>query len=455
MAPSAHKPGWGGTVRLLGAAVFALLFRPADAQAPGPTCDLDNFANMIHRINSDCCAAGAGQCHSMPESCTPKCGAVLLPVIDTCGDMLSSMGMGADEGLYSLAAQCHTAVVAAYVDGCFADSSAWPNTPTGTTDGAWCLIQHVRTLEMNSETSTGASATPGGPTSGSGGGGGPCTCGVDATQFQQVVADNAQLRQDLVGVQQQMGTMAVTLQQLMIHGLAGITPTPTGDPPPPPAASGGGNGGQLAGQVTQQGLSIQSMQATIGSLTRTASENAAAIVGLQNAPKPTGGGSTGASPEGCRCSVCAPHWDSESGLPRPVFDPMDGNQFFPCAPWMQSTPCSCTETMDPAAGVAEDAEDTTHAQAFPVTLMSPPCCRHDWLGRVAVHQVVTSTGTDAYNQRQVVLRKGGRLEMHWQAMHNVMQCHADGSFITDDASSQVSFSTAIPLGSTGSTHDSP
>ena len=316
-------------------AAAALVFALAAAQTAsaqmmpaGTACDLGDMTALMGHLDNECCPAGKGQCAEVPTTCSATCGASLLPMMDQCGDMLSSMGV---VGLDALAAECRSSH-GVTVDACF-DAGAGGRRPA-TDDSVSCVAEHVRAIEETLRAGGGSG----------GSGGGSSTGGtVDATQVDELVTQVGQLVQENAALRQQFGQLSETVQQLLIHGLAGVTPTPTGDyppPPPPPTTGGGGDGGQLAGQVAQQAQTIQSMQATIDQLTRTAGDNAAAsgdnaaaIGVLQNAPKapsPPAGGGAGVSAEGCVCSVCMPQWDSESGQPAPVVDPSDGNQFLPC-----------------------------------------------------------------------------------------------------------------------------
>ena len=142
-------------------------------------------------------------------------------------------------------------------------------------------------------------------------------------------------------------------------------------------------------------------------------------------------------------------------------------------PWMQPVQCSCSANVPATGEVAQAASDWVrktppaantplsvlvdiavagrlqfgavdsqeHPQTFPCTEMSPTCCWPEWLVRVAVHQITTSAGDDAFDTEYLIVRKGGRLDAGWSGVHNMMQALPVSSLPAYTASSCISRST--------------
>ena len=234
----------------------------AQVRPPKPgdgTCDLGDIETVAGNLNNQCCPAGPGMCTGIPTTCTAKCGANLLPLMDECGDMVSSMFLGLD----GLAAECRASHFETAAS-CLDDESE--------SNQIACIAAHLDTL---------ASTVAGGAAGGGGGGG--------STSPTTGAADLQQLRHQTESNRQQIDTMTELLQQFLQSGVGAVTPTPTGDPPPPPPAGGGGQtagagGAELAGQVSQHGQSIRDMQARLDSLSQTV--NPWATISYLNVPLP-------------------------------------------------------------------------------------------------------------------------------------------------------------------------
>ena len=234
----------------------------AQVRPPKPgdgTCDMADIAAVAAQIDNQCCQAGSGMCTGIPTTCTAKCGANLLPIMDECGDMVSAMFNGLD----TLAAECRASHFETAAS-CLDDESE--------SNQIACIAAHLDTL---------ASTVAGGAAGGGGGGG--------STSPTTGAADLQQLRHQTESNRQQIDTMTELLQQFLQSGVGAVTPTPTGDPPPPPPAGGGGQtagagGAELAGQVSQHGQSIRDMQARLDSLSQTV--NPWATISYLNVPLP-------------------------------------------------------------------------------------------------------------------------------------------------------------------------
>ena len=305
---------------LLGAS--SLLWGGCHAQLSS-VCDFSDISIMLGLLSDECCPdAGTGaSCDAVPDTCSSECAGVLVPLLDRCGSELDDMIGGSTAAeLHTLGATCQESD-AALVDSCFDDDAAWPDMPAG----AWCLIEHVQSLEA-----------------GAGESGGPALLPAETeARISQLEVSN--------------GQMLATVQQLLIA------------PPSPPSPGGDG---ALALQVQQQGELLQQQGELLQQHVSLIEQMSASIVALQ--AQSTAGNGDGPhrrcedapEDEGCTCSVCAATGGIRNG---------GGNGGAAAATGCQDTleaanPGLCASMVDSCATMfAPDAPDSNFAGGCDLT----------------------------------------------------------------------------------------